>query len=105
MFTEIRLRQLAKSNKFQNLLIANKELHGIYLFKNKIDFTKIQEVFLSYLFLYHDILNDINLKKIDKFIINDDIYVDAYSLWKQEKDDNKSDNKKKSKNLKLVFSK
>lgn len=104
------IRKLAKESKYQNLFVATKDLNGFVLFKNNIDLSRIQEVFLSYLYFYYDIYQDISTKKIDKIILSDEIYEDAYMYWKKikgnEKESNKKTQKKQentSKNIMLVF--
>jgi hypothetical protein len=101
------IRNLAKKTEIINLFVASKDLNGINLFKNNIDFSKIQRLFLSYLYFYYDIYNDIASKKINKSIIKDNIYEDAYMLWKEENNGeiNKSKKNKVSdkKDIYLVF--
>lgn len=92
----------------QNLFSAAKEMTNIQMFRNKYNFTKIQEIFLSYLYFYYDIFQDVALKKIDKNILKNEIYEDAYIYWKKEKypETRKIKDKKKQthKNVQLVFS-
>jgi len=98
------IRQLAKETKMLNLFNASKELNGIKLFHNETDLSKIQELFVSYLYFYYNINMDINLDKVSKKILENEIYEDAYCTWK-----NKQGNKevKKDNNtehdLHLVF--
>ena len=77
--------ELAKSIKAQNLFVAAKEINGIRLFKNLYDFSKLQEIYINYLYMYDIITQDIIRKKINEDIINDDIYADSYLLWKRKK--------------------
>jgi hypothetical protein len=108
MDTEQVIRELAKKSKYQNLFVAVKDLNGFVLFNNKNDLTRIQEIFLSYLYFYYEIYQDIATKKIDKMILKNETYEDAYMYWKREKGIEKKDNKKKNANktkndLMLVF--
>lgn len=90
-----KLRVLAKSTRGQNLFVASKEVNGIHLFQNLVNFSKLQEVYLSYLYMYNTINRDIILEKISKHIFDNEIYEDAYMLWKQKKS-KKSDKKNNS---------
>ncbi len=88
------LRKLAKSTKSQNFFIAAKEVNGVRLFKNSYDFSKLQEFYLSYLFIYDSILRDIHSEGISKEVLNNEFYEDSYLLWKRENrktKDNKRD--------------
>lgn len=104
------LKKLAKSIRMQNLFSASKELHCISLFNNISDFSRIQEIFLSYLYRYNNIHHDIVVDKISKHVIDCEIYEDAYILWKsksESKSEKKEDNLKqqKVKDLHLVCGK
>ena len=79
---------------------------SIRIFKNDINLSKLQELFLSYMYFYHDIFMDVILHKIDKNIAEDDTYVEAYAYWKKEKGYDKDTKKKdkKKKEVHLVFS-
>lgn len=99
------LRQLAKSTRIQNIFIAAKELSGIRLFKNISDFSKMQEVYLSFLYMYDTINRDIIVEKISEKVFDSEIYEDSYMLWKtknRKKQKTKDDNKKE---VSLVTSK
>ncbi len=77
------IRNLAKSIKAQNTFIAAKELRGIQLFRNVMDFSKLQELYLSYLYIYDSINKDIITDKISKHIWDSEVYEDAYLIWKR----------------------
>jgi hypothetical protein len=97
MKAEELIRQIAKRTNSMNLFIAAKEINGICLFRNSIDFTRLQSLYLHYLYFYNDILIDIEMKEVDKVILSDFIYEDAYKEWKKEstpKKTNKSLDKK-----------
>jgi len=93
-----KLRLLAKSVKAQNLFVSAKELQGIRLFRNVVDFSKLQELYLSYLYMYDSINRDIIIDKISNKIYESDIYEDAYLLFKKG---NKKDEKKDNKNSEI----
>jgi len=98
MDTNNLIRELAKSIKFQNLFIAAKEINGVHLFKNLRDFSRIQDLFLSYLYTYESIHRDILTEKISKHIFDSEIYEDAYLLWKKgniNKQNHKDNSKKR----------
>jgi len=107
MFEEKIIRKVAKKVENINLFAAAKELHNINLFKNTLDFSKIQKLYLSYLYFYSDLYSDLVIKKINEIILTDNLYEDAYMLWKKENPDNylgKKKTEEKGKDLKLVFS-
>jgi len=91
------LRELAKSVRAQNLFVAAKEVNGVYLFHNKVDFSKLQEIYLSQLYNYDSINRDIVLDNISKHVTDNEIYTDAYLIYKRKsikktiKDNKKSD--------------
>jgi len=90
-----KLRDLAKSIKHQNLFTASKEVYGIKLFHNNFNFSKIQEIYLSHLYSYDSINRDIILEKISEHVVDNEIYEDAYLLYKRKniKKINTKDNK------------
>ena len=94
------LRKLAKSISSQNTFIAAKEINGIKIFENSIDFSKIQSEYLSYLYFYKSLYEDIYSKKVSEKILKDEIYEDAYSYYKSKHED-KPDNKSKGKQRKI----
>lgn len=103
MNTYEKLRCLAKSNKAQNLFLAVKELNGLTLFRNSNDLSKLQELYLSYLYLYDAINHDIVIDKISDKIFDYELYEDAYILWKNKgRKQVKKEDKNKQKELHLV---
>jgi len=98
------IRKLAKEIKMLNLFSASKEINGIKLFHNESDLSKIQELFVSYLYFYYNINMDISMEKVSKKVLENDIYEDAYNLWKS-KQGNKETIKKDNTdhNVHLVF--
>jgi hypothetical protein len=96
MNTYSKLRELAKSTRAQNLFIGAKELQGIHLFSNLFDFSKLQEIYLSYLYMYDTLNKDIIIDKISERVLESEIYEDSYMLWKRKNMNkiNIKDNKK-----------
>jgi hypothetical protein len=96
-----KLRNLAKSIRYQNLFTTCKELHTIRLFKNSMNLSNIQNIFLSHLYNYDSINRDIIVENISKHVLDEYIYTDAYLLWKQKNINKKTikDNKQKEINL------
>jgi len=87
------LRKIAKSNYWQSLYAQSKEVGGIQLFKNTFDFTDLQVEFLNELSYYHSIYYDIATNEVDERVLDNDIYTDSYTFYKQNK--RKKDRKKK----------
>ena len=103
MNTYITLRKLAKLTKSQNWFTASKDIHGIYLFLNTSNFSKLQEIYISYLYMYDSLIKDIMLKEVNEKVLDNDIYEDSYILWRK-KNFNKRDknNIDKKRDLTLV---
>jgi len=92
------LRNLAKSIRAQNIFVASKEMSGIHIFKNTINFSRVQEFYLSWLYSYDMIMRDIIVDKISEKVLTDELYEDSYLLWRREnkyKEENKSQDNKK----------
>jgi hypothetical protein len=100
--SEDKIRQLAKQTESQNSFLASKEL-GMKLFANEIELSRVQNIYLSYLYFYHDLIVDVYSKKLSEKIFEDDFYEDAYAYYKREKKD--EDDKKKGRQIHLVFPK
>lgn len=79
------VRKLAKSVRAQNLFVASKEINGIQLFHNVCDFSKLQEIYINYLYMYDIITRDIITEKISEDVLKDEIYEDSYMIWKRKK--------------------
>ena len=100
------LRKLAKRSDFLNLFIASKDMACFKLFENVKDLSKLQNSFLSYLYFYDNLSNDIASKRVSEKVLEDEIYENAYAYYKQraqEKIDNVSPNKQRE--FQGVFSK
>lgn len=103
MFKNNPLRDLARSDYWQNAYRVSKEMN-IDLFLNKSDLSKIQIIFLSYLNLYDSITSDIVSNMLDGAEMsiermNSDFLVDCYIVYKRRKSTNKKDKPEKKKNL------
>jgi len=106
------IRKLAKQIDSLNLFSAAKEINNIYLFKNNIDFSRLQRLYISYLYFYNELYQDVATKKIDEKILESEIYEDSYILWKRKnpdeyfglgKDKNKKRKSGKKSDVHLVF--
>lgn len=76
-------RNLAKSNEYQLLYSAAKELN-LELFKNKGDLSLLQLQFLSFLNFYATLYMDIYLNEVDEIVLTNFIYEDAYTYYKEK---------------------
>lgn len=81
------LRKLAKSIISQNLFTAAKDIGNIKLFNNCADFSKIQQEYLSYLYTYNNIYQEIYSKEVSEKVLDEDIYTDAFLYYKSKKKD------------------
>ena len=105
MYFDTYLRKLAKRHDNLNLFAAAKEVNGIRLFNNEINFSKLQNSFLSYLYFYYNLFQDIYSKKVSEKVIDNEIYEDAYSYYKSKVEDKKDKSTEKVRKLSGVFSK
>jgi hypothetical protein len=98
------LQKLAKGNKYQNLFVAAKDLNGIRLFKNTYNFSKLQDIFLGYLYMFDSISKDIAYEDISKHVLDDEIFWTSYLVWKQKfkSKDKQTTVKKSNKDVHLV---
>lgn len=98
------LQKLAKSNKYQNIFQAVKDMSGIRLFKNKYDLSSLQSIFLNYLYNFELINREIITEKISKHVLDDEIMWTSYLLWRQKNQPNQKEEPKENKNraVKLV---
>lgn len=87
---------LAKSVRAQNIFLVSKEIASIKLFKNNFNFSKLQEIYLNYLYTF-DLLNkDIMVEGISKKVTEDEIFWESYLLYKKsnKKKEEKPDKQK-----------
>ena len=101
------IRKLAKSAKHQNIFLASKEINGITLFRNNTDLSKMQEIYLSYLYFYYNLFSDIANDKVSKKVLDNNIYEDAYNIYKSKKIEIKDKKEKGNfqRDLHIVFGK
>lgn len=100
------LRKLAKSVSSQNLFIAAKDMNSIKLFENSIDFSRLQQEYLNYLYTYYNIYQDVYSNKVSAKVLDEDIYTDAYLYYKSKHSKNKLDKSvNKKRKLSAVFAK
>jgi hypothetical protein len=99
------VRKLAKRTDILNQFAAAKELKSIRFFINEIDLSKIQNSFLSYLYLYYNLYQDIYTDKVSSKVTDDEIYEDAYLYYKSKVSDKVIKKPKGKKQLDGVFSK
>lgn len=103
-----KIRELAKSYRWQTIYVQSKELYGISLFQNNSDFTDIQIDFLNNLSFYYSLYFDIMLGDAPEYVIEDEIFEDAYNIYrnKERKKDKKSSVKEplKDANKQIILS-
>ncbi|MBN1467726.1 MAG: hypothetical protein JW924_03290 [Fusobacteriaceae bacterium] len=89
------IRLLAKTNKWQTLYYHSRENNGISLFDNLADLSHLQIAFIQWLEVYRTLYQDLAMGEfgIDEDIINDEIMVDAYLIYKERKDKKKKSKK------------
>lgn len=78
------LRKLAKTNKYQALYHHAQDL-SLQLFNNNKDLTDLQLYFLNYLKFYSNLYTAIAMQEVDKKVLDNVIYEDAYAYWQSEK--------------------
>ena len=100
------VRKLAKNISSQNLFVAAKDLSGIRLFKNIINFSKLQNMYLSYLYFYKSLYEDVYTNKVSKKVFENKIYEESYSYYKLKKEDKPTNKNRTGKRRKLqgIFS-
>lgn len=98
------IRKLAKSTRYQNLFSTAKDLKNIKIFDNEIDLTKIQNIFLSYLYFYDSLYRELENNKISKHLMDEELYEDSYVLYRREKNKQKESKEDNPSNVKLVVS-
>lgn len=77
------LRMLAKDEYYQTIYVKSKE-YGFKLFKNDIDFTRIQMEFLSLLSFHNSLETDIALGEVDESVREYETYEDSYMYYKMK---------------------
>jgi hypothetical protein len=98
------LRKLAKRTESLNLFQTIKDGFNFKLFNNEKDLSKLQDTFLSYLYFYYSLNNDIATKKVSDKVLTNEIFEDAYAYYRNNvKEDNKESNTQRQ--FQGVFSK
>lgn len=97
------IRKLAKQIEQQNLFSVSKEIPSLRLFENDNNLSRLQHIYVSYLFFYYNLNVDIALKKVSEKIFDNEIYEDAYTYYRKEKKEDLP--KQKQRDIHLVFSK
>jgi len=106
MYLEEYLRKLAKKTEILNQFVASKEMNHIRFFANEMNFSKIQNLFLAYLYFYYNLQQEIASKKVSKKVLECEIYEDAYAYYLSKHDESKDKSSKgKKRSLQAVFSK
>jgi len=95
------LKQLAKENKTQNLFSASREIFGVRLFNNELDLSKIQQVFINYLYFYENLITDVMSNSVSDKVLLDDVYAEAYVVYKK-KDKSKDKPEDKQREIHLI---
>lgn len=103
------IKNLAKQRESINLFVACKELNGLTLFHNTTDLSSLQQLYLSYLYIYYDIYLDIASEQVSNKVLANSIYEDAYLYYKNNKNLFKKDKPHKeepkgNKSFEAVFS-
>jgi len=92
------LQTLARSNTAQTIYRHTKEIGSLRLFNNDTDLSHLQILYLYYLSLYESLYTDLSMGEefISEQVIEDDLRVEAYLLYKRvnRKNKNKPNNKK-----------
>lgn len=79
-----KIRQIAKTNKYQMRYSLAKELQ-FKLFQNDSELSHLQLIFLNHLIFYSNIYMDIALKEVDEIVTTNEIYEDAWMYYKHNK--------------------
>jgi hypothetical protein len=88
------IRKLANSDYYQTLFAYLKDGMPVKIFHNDMDFTDLQIVFLKYLNFYSAINMDIALGEVSDKVLEEEIYCDAYMMFKNKNDIKKLDETK-----------
>ena len=87
------LRKIARKPESQLIYNTAKELGNIRLFRNDMDFTVVQILFLHWLGIYSSLYTDLAINKphISEAVIKDDLRAEAYLVWRHEEDKKESE--------------
>lgn len=103
------IRKLARSNYYQNIYSASKEIGTIQLFENQNNYSGLQALFLYWLRVYDLLYTELGQKEwkyLDEKVIDNDIRCDAFLYWRgQNREAELTKNKQEQKASNLKFSK
>jgi len=95
------LRKLAKTERWQTIFAFSRD-SKINFFKNQYKYTSLQILFLNYLSLYYVLNMDISAGDVDKMVLDNTTYEDAYFWYKSKKDKKDTTPKKPEKKVQAV---
>jgi len=99
------LRKLAKRTETLNLFQAAKDMNCFELFENKKDLSKLQDSFLSYLYFYSSLNNDISARRVSEKVLLDEIFENAYAYYRNNMKEKTEIDSNKQRTIQGVFSK
>ncbi len=103
---DTQLRNLAKRVEILNLFHAIKDGFGFELFENKKDLSKLQDTFLSYLYFYYSLNNDISAKRVSEKVLENEIFENAWAYYRNNMKEEKTEiESNKERAFQGVFSK
>ena len=80
----LHIRKLSNSNYYQSIYNLENKNFDIQMFRNRMDLSPLQIVFLNYLGLYSSLHIDVSLGEVDRRVFENEIYEDAYLYYKQK---------------------
>ena len=87
MDIENSIRNLARSNFWQNVYRASKEVGSIQLFTNSSDLSGLQNLFIFWLNVYDSLYTDLAQKEwkyLDEKVIENNTRCDAFLYWRSQ---------------------
>jgi hypothetical protein len=90
MNIDTKLRNLAKTNYWQNLYKSSQKCSGIRLFKNSSNFSGLQVRFLYWLSVYELLFTELSTYEDDllsEAVLADEVRTDAYLIHRNKKQD------------------
>jgi hypothetical protein len=103
------IRKLARSQYFQNIYSASKEVGTIKIFDNDTNYSGLQSLFLYWVRVYDLLYTELSSKEwkyLDEKVIEDDVRTDAFLHWRSLQRSNEIDKyKQEQKASKMNFKK
>ncbi len=101
-FRQNPIRKLANSNYWQTIYARSKEIGSLQLFKNKLDLSKFQIIFLQWLQVYNILYDELanGADFLNEEVIKDDIRTDAFLYYRKKRKENKLYNEQEQKKQK-----